>query len=110
MKNKSWHNFKDSICKECKNNNHREYRKLNRHKDNEYKQKIRKLEINQIISFWKVIELNWLPREETRKVIDYKFKKWYTIQSQLTKLYKTLDTVEWNKNYLKFYKIDATKS
>jgi len=106
MKNMSWHNFKDNVCRECKNQNHREYRKTNKHKDQEYKQRKRKLKIDQIISFGKIIEIDWLPREETRKVISYKFKRWYKIQNQLTKEIKSFDTTEWNPKYLKFYKVE----
>ncbi len=91
--------WRQSKCRECAIKDKREYReKTNYLKDKEYKQKKRKLEIWQEI----MIIDQWIP--ETYKVVKYKFKKWYMIQSTFTQYYKRIDTND-NKKSIKFYKI-----
>lgn len=103
---KTGYNHRSPNCLECRNKKKREYRaKTNRAKDREYKQRTRKLAIWDRVSFMEVVYKDWLPREEVWIVKDKKPMQAYTIQSELTELYGRLDTVEWNPNYKKFYKL-----
>jgi len=96
-------------CKLCINKAKLDYRlRTNRAKDKEYKNKTRKLEVGQIISFLEPIYINWDPREDKQEVIDYKYNRWYTIKSLLTGETSRLDTNDnqsKNPNCKRFYKI-----
>ena len=102
--------YKSTRCKECIYKAKQEYRiRTNRAKDKEYREKKRKLEIGQIISFLDPIYIDWRPREDKRQVIDYKYKKWYKITSLLKRETKRLDTNDnhnKNINCKRFYKIN----
>ena len=69
-RSKVWVNWYTSICKECRNKQHKEYR-INwwYEKDHEYKMRKRKLKPYEKIMF------NW----EVYSVIGYTYKKWYRI-------------------------------
>lgn len=93
-------------CYECRNKRKREYRlKTWNAKDREYKLKKRKLIIWEYIALLNPWILNWMIRENSFKVIDYKNRKWYTIQSCLDWHIEKIDTND-NKGSKKFYRID----
>lgn len=92
-------------CLECRRKAKIEYRERTKYKkDREYKQRTRKLEIGEKLSFMEVVYIDWMPRDEIWEVVDKKKMQWYRIKSLLTGYYKTLDTTEWNINYKKYYK------
>lgn len=100
-----------SDCKECRNKRKKEYRARPDTRDKElaYKKKVRTLEIWSYISFREPIEIDWMLREDINKVISYKFKKWYKIQSVHTWEIRTLDTNDnkrTNQNSKYFYIVD----
>jgi len=102
---------KDSICwmtskcKECRNAEHRELRKRQNYKaDRDYKDRRRKLTIGEHIALQTPRYINWLPREDIYKVVDYKYKKWYLLQSIIDWIYTWIDT--WNNpKSKKFYRV-----
>lgn len=106
---KSFKQWYSSQCLDCRNKTKRAYReKTNYSKDHEYKKLKRKLEIWQKIAFYDPVYVDGFPREDIRIVRDYKFKRWYQIQSIHTKLYRRLDindNVKANKNCTKYYKV-----
>lgn len=95
-----------SKCKECRNADHREQRKLTNYAaDRQYKSKTRKLTIWEHIALQKPRYINWLPREDVYKVVDYKYKKWYLLQSIIDWIYTWIDT--WNNpKSKKFYRVN----
>lgn len=94
-----------SQCKECRNKYKAEYRaKTNHQKDREYKQRKRKLTIGEQIALVQPRYINWMPREDIYKVVDYKYKKWYLLQSIIDQTYKWIDTWD-NPKSKKFYKV-----
>lgn len=107
-KMKSWIHWRAPNCLECRRDKKRAYReKTNYEKDHEYKERTRKLEIWSIIMITQEAEKDLLELWyiQKRKVINYKFKKWYTIQSEQTRKIRTIDTNDnkaTNKNSLKF--------
>lgn len=72
-KTKAWIHWRKTICKECTNKKHQEYRHSEawRKKEQEYRKNKRKLNI------WQQVLIN----NEVREITDYKFKTWYTIKS-----------------------------
>jgi hypothetical protein len=48
--------------------------------------------------------INWIPREDIYKVVEYKYKKWYLLQSIIDQTYKWIDTWD-NPKSKKFYKV-----
>lgn len=103
---RNWFMKKDSKCYQCKNKKHKEYRiKTKWEIDKKYREKKRKLKIWEQISFWEIIYIDWLPREEIWVVKDKKPMQAYKLQSIYSGLWTNLDTVEGNTNYKKFYKI-----
>lgn len=94
-----------SKCKECRNTYHRELRvRQNYEVDRRYKEKYRKLTIWEHIALQTPRYIDWLPREDVYKVIDYKSNKWYLLQSIIDWIYTWIDT--WNNpKSKKFYRV-----
>lgn len=106
---KLWYNKKTSDCIECRTKRKQEYRaKTNRKQDREYKQR-KKLEIGQTIAFTKEVYIDWLPREDQWRVIGYRMKKGYLLESVHTgdqkymSIYKQYGDIKWS--YKEHYKI-----
>lgn len=98
-----------SNCLSCRKEKSRRERAEGRTKDSEYKKKRRMLKIWSYVAFLNPVIIDWAPREDTREVISYSFKKGYQIRSVHTGLYKTLDTNDnrkVNQNSVPFYRVD----
>ena len=94
-----------SKCKECRNAEHRELRKRQWWLvDKARKDKQRKLIIGEKIALAQPRYINWLPREDIYQVVDYKYKRWYLLQSTIDWIYTWIDT--WNNpKSKKFYRL-----
>ena len=99
----SWYT---SCCKECRNKQKAEYRARTWYaKDHEYKKKTRTLNVWEYIALDKPTMKDGILRENTFRIIDYKYKKWYTMESCLDWHIEKIDTWD-NKNKKRFYRID----
>lgn len=95
---------KSPNCLECRNIKKRLYREKTKYtKDREYKKRIRRMDLwINIILLWeekKDLEVYW--KIQKRKVLNYKFKKWYTIKSNITWYYRCI-SLGCNKNSVKY--------
>lgn len=92
-----------SDCLECRRKAKQLYREKTKYnKDHEYKKKRRSIKLWTIICMDTPVYIDWIPREDKREVIDYKYKKWYMIKSLLTWYYKWIDLWD-NGDRPKFY-------
>lgn len=98
--NKVWFHERNPSCKVCKNKAHAEYRANWWHlKDQEYKQRRRKLNI------WDQVYFN----SEIREVIDYRNNRWYWVKSIVSWVERRIDTndnpISTTHNVVKFTKL-----
>lgn len=107
-KSKASKNWYTPSCITCRRKKHIEYRiKTNRQKDKEYKNKSRHFNIWDIVVLWLLKDRVWNTYwESSREILDYKFKKWYTLENTKTWQIKIWSFAN-NKSKLKvFYKLN----
>lgn len=102
---RTWRNHKTTNCIECRTIMKKEYRqKTGYAKDHEYKKKIRTLKIWSLVAMYYPILHEWVLREDSYRVLDYKYKKWYLVKSTLTGKMKYISIMD-NKTGVKVYEI-----